>query len=281
MRVELTTEPGDPAQPNEDYVSVALPASGRGGVLVLLDGVTPPAGDDGCRHGVPWFTTALGGAMLESSASRRHRTLADSLTEAIDRTAAAHRTTCDLSHPRTPQATAVAARWDEERLEYLVLSDSALLLQRPDGAVTAVLDDRLDRLPAEVRAAGEAARALPRGSEARAAATAEYTQAVEALRNAEGGFFTAAADPSVAERAVTGWVRRDRVRAAAALTDGASRYVEVFGAGDWADCFALLLREGPAGLVGRVRTAERADADRTDFPRGKAQDDASAALIEF
>ncbi|MBL1095757.1 protein phosphatase 2C domain-containing protein [Streptomyces coffeae] len=256
MRIELATAPGDQRRPNEDWASVALPASGLGGSLVVLDGVTPPEGDDGCVHGVPWFTARLGGALLELSGSQRDIPLTACLSEAIRRTAEAHRSTCDLNHPLTPQATVVAARWDDARVEHLVLSDSALLIERTDGEVTPVLDDRIDRL----RAAGHR---------------------LAGLRNAEGGFFTAAADPAVSAKAVTGDLPRTGVRALAALTDGASRWVEVFGEGDWTACFALLRKEGPQALIDRVRAAEYADPDRTAFRRGKAHDDAAVIYAEL
>ncbi|MEV0443960.1 hypothetical protein AB0I84_25705 [Streptomyces spectabilis] len=281
MRIELATEPGDPDRPNEDYASVALPASGQGGSLVLLDGVTPPAGDVGCLHSVPWFTARLGGALGELSVSRPDLTLPEILAAAISRTADTHRDTCDLSHPRTPQATVVLARWDAERVSYLVLSDSALLVAGPGGAVDAVLDPRLDELPATVCELRDAVRALPRGSAERRALGREYAAAVEALRNADGGFFTAAADPAVAARAVTGTLPRSAVTALAALTDGAGRWVETFREGGWADCFALLRKDGPRGLVERVRELESADPDGTGFPRGKRHDDAAVVYAEL
>ncbi|WP_411141022.1 hypothetical protein [Streptomyces sp. x-80] len=279
MRIELATEPGDPQRPNEDYASVALPASGQGGVLVLLDGVTPPEEAYGCVHSVPWFTARLGGAMLELSGSRRDMTLAEILAAAISRTADMHRSTCDLSHVRTPQATVVTARWCADTVEYLVLSDSVLLLERPDGTVWPVLDPRLDELPPAVRAREAAVRALPRGSAERAAAGRAYGRAVEALRNAEGGFFTAAADPSVAARAVTGRVPRGEVRSLTALSDGAGRWVEVFREGSWADCAALVAKQGPQALIDQVRAAEAADPDGAAHPRGKARDDAAVVFV--
>ncbi|MEV0370136.1 hypothetical protein AB0I10_09960 [Streptomyces sp. NPDC050636] len=279
MRIELATEPGDPQRPNEDYASVALPASGQGGVLVLLDGVTPPEGDVGCVHSVPWFTARLGGAMLELSGSHPDMTLAEVLAAAISRTADTHRATCDLSHVRTPQATVVAARWSEHTVEHLVLSDSVLLLERTDGSVRPVLDSRLDELPPAVRAQRAAVRALPRGSAERAAAGREYARAVEALRNAEGGFFTAAADPSVAARAVTGSTPRAGIRSLTALTDGAGRWVEVFQEGSWADCAALVAKQGPQALIDQVRAAEAADPDCAAYPRGKARDDAAVIFV--
>ncbi|MFG2893918.1 hypothetical protein [Streptomyces sp. NPDC048248] len=279
MHSALATAPGDPQHPNEDYASVALPASGQGGALVLLDGVTPPEGDYGCVHPVSWFTARLGGAMLELSGSHPDMTLPEALSAAISRTAAIHRDSCDLSHVRTPQATVVAVRWSEDTVEHLVLSDSALLLERTDGSVQPVLDSRLDELPPRARAQRDAVRALPRGSAERAAAGREYGRAVEALRNAEGGFFTAAADPSVAARAVTGTTPRAEVRSLTALSDGASRWVEVFHQGSWADCVQLVTQQGPQALIDRVRAAEAADPEGTAHPRGKARDDAAVIHV--
>ncbi|GGZ31112.1 hypothetical protein GCM10010387_26110 [Streptomyces inusitatus] len=261
MRMDLATSPGSPERPNEDWASVALPASGQGGSLVVLDGVTPPSGEYGCEHGVPWFTARLGGALLELSASRPDTPLAGILSEAIRRTADAHRKSCDLSHVRTPQATVVLARWGGPSgdLEHLVLSDSVLLIESPEGEVRAVLDDRLDRLPREALRTHASA---------------------DALRNAEGGFFTAAADPGVAARAVTGRTPMAAVRSVAALTDGASRWVEMFGRGDWAQCLGVLRKEGSQGLIDRVRELE-SSAVREGTARGKAHDDATAVLAEF
>ncbi|MEU9620317.1 hypothetical protein ACIO8F_05250 [Streptomyces sp. NPDC087228] len=256
MRIELATVAGSTDRPNEDWVATALPASGQGGTLILLDGVTPPQGDDGCVHSVPWFTARLGGSLVELSDSRRDLTLQEILAESIRRTADTHRSSCDLSHVRTPQATVVMARWDEHEIEHLVLSDSVLLFEALDGSVRPLLDDRLNRLPPGSLA-----------SEAIADAT---------VRNKEGGFFTAAADPSVATRAVTGRTPIGRVRALAAMTDGAARWTEMFREGDWADCLGVLRKEGTQGLIDRVRALEDADTERAHLRRSKTHDDATA-----
>lgn len=262
MRTELASEPGDPIRRNEDFAGVGLPASGQGGCVIVLDGVTPPQGETGCLHSVPWFTSRLGGALTELTVSGRDLTLPEILSRAILRTADAHVATCDLSHPRTPQATVVMTRWSEESLEYLVLSDSTLLLQSPNGTVTPVQDDRLSRLPRS------------------ALATDALVDAT--VRNREGGFFTAAADPTVASRAVTGTVARAEVRALAALTDGATRWVEKFREGDWTQCFTLVQKDGARALIERVRALETADREeRTHLGRSKTHDDATAVYVEL
>ena len=230
--------------------------------MVALDGVTPPRGGTGCLHSVDWYTAHLGGALTELTVSLPDVPLSEALSRAISRTAAAHADTCDLSHPRTPQATVVVARWSPETVEYLVLSDSTLLVESSEGSVTAVLDDRLSRLPRSALA----------------------TDAIvdSTVRNKEGGFFTAAADPAVAERAVTGALPRAGVRALAALTDGATRWVEKFREGDWEDCFRLVRKEGAGALVQRVRALERADAqERTYLRRSKTHDDATVVYVEL
>lgn len=265
MRIEIVSVPGDPRKANEDFASAAVPASGTGGTLVVLDGVTPPAGPDGCEHGLPWFVARLGGTLLEHCGARRELTLRQCLAEALSFTSAAHSSICDLSHPRTPQATVVLARWDEESVEHLVLSDSVLLLESPTGSVTAVRDTRLDLARASLDG-------CPPG---------ERGPRIEALRNTEGGFHTAAADPAVAELAVTGRTPREEVRGLAALTDGATRWTEVFRLGGWPELSALLREEGADALVARVRGAEDADPSGAAFPRGKQHDDASVVLVEF
>jgi hypothetical protein len=262
MRTELISEPGDPARPNEDFAALALPASGQGGALVVLEGVTPPPADYGCLHSVHWFSTRLGGALTELSVSRRDLTLAEILSAAVRRTADTHTSTCDLSHPRTPQATVVLARWSDATVEYLVLSDSALLIEAPDGTVTALLDDRLARIPR--------------------ASLATDAIADATVRNKEGGFFTAAADPSVAARAVTGELPRTAVRTLTALTDGATRWTEKFHKGDWTDLFSLVRKEGAAAVVERVRALEAADREeRAYLGRSKTHDDATVVYVEL
>ncbi|MEV6173097.1 protein phosphatase 2C domain-containing protein [Streptomyces sp. NPDC051954] len=261
MRTEVVCEPGDPTHPNEDFASVAVPASGQGGAVVVLDGVTPPKDGTGCLHSVPWYTARLGGALTELTVSLPDVPLAEALAMAITRTAESHAQTCDLSHSRTPQATVVLTRWSGATVEYLVLSDSALLVESTDGTVTALLDDRLSRLPR----------------------TSLSTDAIAdaTVRNKEGGFFTAAADPSVAARAVTGVLPRAEVRAFAALTDGATRWVEKFHEGNWADCFDLVRKEGAGALVARVRALELADTERRFLRRSKTHDDATVVYVEL
>lgn len=80
---------------------------------------------------------------------------------------------------------------------------------------------------------------------------------------------------------MTGETPRAGVRALAALTDGASRWTETFGEGDWTAAFGLLREEGPQGLINRVRQLERADTDRAFLRRGKRHDDATAVLAEL
>ncbi|WP_435885436.1 hypothetical protein [Streptomyces prunicolor] len=104
---------------------------------------------------------------------------------------------------------------------------------------------------------------------------------MEGLRNTEGGFFTAAATPDVGRRAVTGERPRAALRSFAALTDGATRWTELFRLGDWEKLLTVLKEEGARELIEQTRLAETADGACRAFPRGKRHDDASALHVEL
>src|SRR5713226_9366505 len=61
---QIATMAGDPARPNEDFVSVL------GGCAIMLDGSGAP-GDlpTGCTHGVPWYVRQLGAWCLAGLAA--------------------------------------------------------------------------------------------------------------------------------------------------------------------------------------------------------------------
>ncbi|CAL9482308.1 hypothetical protein SUDANB121_03079 [Nocardiopsis dassonvillei] len=301
MPFQIATEPGRADRPNEDFAAVTAHCA------VLLDGVSgPPDGDGGCSHGVARHVRWLGGLLLAGIDAGRP--LRAALAEAIGAAAALHSGTCDLARRDTPSATVVAVRivpggdsggaapggpaengappagspdgpgggdraaHGPGRLEYLVLSDSVLLLADPrplpgaadpDGrggvvrtvdGVGLVADTRLDALRTDLRRRGEAPEAL------------------RALRGVPGGFWTAGSDPRAADEAYTGTARLDRF---ALMTDGATRAVEVFGDLDWGQAFSLVSDKGPRALIERVRALEDADPQGRSHPRGKVRDDAT------
>lgn len=238
-----------PGGVNEDYV-LAGPSW-----VVVLDGATARAGvDPGCGHGVPWLVRTLAGALaagLEESAPGT--SLRDVLAGAITATVAAHGGGCDLDNPNSPSCTVALARWRDDRVEYLVLCDAAVVLARRDGTVTAVRDDRLDRLPGG----------------------RPYSQRlVESLRNRPGGFWVAGACPAAAAEALTGSVPVAELRGVALFTDGVTRLVDYYGSG-WEQLAAGAAR--PGELLAEVRERER----ERGVPHGKPHDDATAAWAVF
>jgi hypothetical protein len=243
MQVSYASVPA-PGAVNEDVVV------GGGDHVAVLDGATAmPGVATGCRHDVAWFVGRLGGQLgvrLAVSDASLHTLLA----EAIGATMAMHASSCDLSNPDSPSATVSILRRRGDALDYLVLADSPILLD--NGAVQAITDDRIDRLP-------------------------DYSIAgVSRLRNTEAGFWVASTVPAAAERAVTGSVPVASVRRAAIFSDGASRLVERFDELSWSQLLDLLERAGPLGLIARTRAVE---AGATAVRRGKRYDDATAVLL--
>lgn len=237
---------------NEDFVLVGQ------NFAVVLDGASPVTGlDTGCIHDVPWLVRTLAGQLL-ARLTTSDDSLGDILTDAIKGVNGVHASTCDLSNPNSPSSTVAILRRRQQEIDYLVLADSPIVVQRHDGTVTAITDDRIDHLP-------------------------DYSVAgISKLRNSPDGFWVASTRPEAGGMAVTGTLDLNgssptqQIRAVALLSDGAATLVERHG-GEWAETLRLL-EEGPRVLIGHVRSA---DETSTGKFRGKRHDDATAVLCTF
>ncbi|PSK88735.1 protein phosphatase 2C-like protein [Murinocardiopsis flavida] len=266
MPFHAATSPGDPDRDNEDFTAFTTDAA------VLLDGAGTPSGiESGCVHGVAWFTRRLGGLLLSHLAPGV--SLADALAESIEATAALHADTCDLTNQDGPSATVVIVRFVGDRLDYLVLSDSVLLIDRRYGGAEAVTDTRLDDLKAELR---DTPLTSAPGTPGYDRERAKRRDEIRAYRNVPGGFWTAGADPGAAREAITATTPLDGITGLAMLSDGASRPADLFGRYTWRAIMDVLAKNGPEGLIRLVRTFEDEDPEQVEYPRGKDHDDATA-----
>ncbi|MGH3567808.1 MAG: protein phosphatase 2C domain-containing protein [Pseudonocardia sp.] len=241
-----------PGQPNEDYVVAGADWA------VVLDGATPPTGvASGCIHGVRWLVRSLA-AVLVDRLIMTDTSLPDALAAAIEATRDRHASTCDVHNPSSPSSTVAVLRLRRDRLEYLTLADSPIVVKVDDNPAHAIVDDRTAHLPS-------------------------YTvEAVRDFRNTDGGFWVASTAPEAAYYAVTGDLAAKSVTGAAMLTDGAARFVDRFALSDWGGLLEVLNKSGPLELIRRVREEEAAETDeerQRDKRRGKRHDDATAVLI--
>lgn len=262
MRYATATEPGSPNIENEDWHYA------NHGLIVVLDGATSRT-ETGCIHGVAWYAGHLGDHLSRLGMDRDLK-LGQILSTAIALTAEDHRG-CDLSHPGTPSATVAILRTRESVLEYLVLGDTTVIVETITE--TQILtDDRVDSTAVAERA--EANR-YPIGSPEKRTALVQMKQAELAARNQPGGYWVAAADPTVAEHALLGKFALNEVRRAAVLTDGAVRVVSMLELLTWHGVLDVLATDGPTEIIRRVRAQESADPSGAKWPRNKAQDDAT------
>ncbi|MEU0155221.1 hypothetical protein [Micromonospora fulviviridis] len=265
MRVSMATSAGTAGRPNEDFLG-AVP-----GAAVLLDGAGIPGTESICAHGVAWYTHRLGGALLGRLSRDDGRDLASLLAAAIDEIAAAHRGTCDVAHPASPQATVAIVRAHPDRLDHLLLADSFLVLDQVRGGPQVVTDER------EV----SSRRVCSAPLDGVVPGTPEYdrvrescVEALRARRNQPGGYWIAKDDPRAAEEAMTGSRPLYDLDGVALLSNGASRIVSPYRLTDWPGVLGLLAAHGPAGVIRRVRQAESRASGGPDAP---VPDDATVA----
>ncbi|MFJ4714334.1 hypothetical protein [Streptomyces sp. NPDC088785] len=242
------------------------------GCVAVLDGASVPEGiGTGCCHGTAWYTRQLA-AHAAALAQNPRFGLDEALGRAIGAVRAAHDSTCDLDNPMSPSATVALARWNSECLQWLVLADALVLVERTDDTIEVVQDLRDDALTPELSA--RARRHTP-GDARDEARWRDHTVAQRAARNRPGGSWIARSEPEAAGHALTGSVDLRRVRSFAVMSDGAARLVTPFALTDWNGLAHTLREEGPAGLLEQVRTAEGTDGDAARWPRVKRHDDAA------
>ncbi|MEU9071873.1 hypothetical protein AB0D60_33945 [Streptomyces sp. NPDC048306] len=268
MRVCVETQGGG-ANPNEDWVA------GTSTLAVVLDGLSTAGLSTGCRHGVPWYVTQLGGHLVAALADL-DRPLSDGLADALERVAAAH-PECDLEDPGTPSATVAILRQRYGVLDHLVLADSPIVLEGTEGH-TVISDLRVDEVLPELRAEVERHETHTSGHRE---ALQRLVLAQRQVRNTSEGYWVAAASPEAAQHALTGTTRMQDVHSAAVLSDGVSRLVTEYGMATWSDVFTTLRSGGPRELIEAVRKVEATDPSGLRWPRYKSGDDATVAYCQW
>lgn len=245
--------------------------------IVLLDGTGPGPGEDsGCSHGVPWYVRSLG-AVLLSELSQPSWPLPRILSRAIKHVTSLHDFTCDLSRPGAPAASVVMTRRTRDALEYLVLADAVIVLDVGAPEPLVIRDRHAPPDPAgeavaqtvgavAARYGPAAAPAAPDAPGAPAAPGPSHPPAAQAgaphghhgsHQDAHHDPWTACTDPLAADRALTGSVPLDQVRAVALLSVGASRLIDAFRLTSWRHLLALLGRHGAREAIRQMRAAEQ------------------------
>lgn len=238
-------------------------------LLVVLDGATVRT-ETGCLHGAAWYARKLGAALISAAASSV-TPLDKALALAIQDVANLH-PECNLDHPGTPSAGVAVLREEaDQMLSYLVLGDVTIVADTTEGLVV-VSDDRVSQTAARERA--ETDKHLI-GSPNKAAALVEMKHAELAARNTPGGYWIAAADPTVVEHAIQGAIKSQSLRRLAVLSDGAARAVTLFRTRTWASMLDMIAVDGPNALIGEIRAMENQDPLGADHPRNKKSDDAT------
>ncbi|WP_242901508.1 hypothetical protein [Actinomadura terrae] len=249
MRVEWATDQGSPERANEDFVAAAA------GAVVVLDGCGLPLGTDlGCAHGTAWYARSLGTRLLAR--------LLDGLGGAppagrpVGPPEGAHRP------GNRPLVARLAGAISDVAASHRATCD--LTVSATPAATVLALRLRGDQVDYLVLADSTLLLDGPGG-----------------LTRVTAGAPFAAADPAVADAAITGTVPVRELRRVFLLTDGAARLADRFQVISWDAVAELAAGSGPAALIARTRETERTDPHGVRWPRGKPHDDATVAVCAF
>jgi len=273
FRITFASSNAPDTPENEDFVAATDTAA------VVLDGVSVPPGlQTGCIHGTPWYVRQLGTTLLARLVCQPQQPLTALLADAITYTASLHADTCDLSHPGTPAATTALLRLHnthDPQIDWLLLSDSILLIQDNTGHITTHQDQTVENT---ATTEFQSLLTTPISDTDHAKHRSSMITTRQHARNRPGGYWIAAANPAAANHALTG--TEHNPHATALLTDGAARLVE-FGLTDWPGLLTTLTTHGPTHLINQTRQAEHSDPNGQRWPRSKRHDDATALLSQL
>lgn len=260
--------PDGTVRPSEDVVAV-LPNA-----VVLLDGATSLRPE---LPGGGWYASRLLGQLTGRLTGYPDADLADLLAASIRALARE----AGLVPGESPSSTVAVLRWNASKVEGLVLADSPIVAVTADGPQV-LADDRLARLP---RRPGSYRKRLRDGAgygEDHLAALRTSATAVGRLRNTEGGFWVAEADPDAAYEARRASWPRAEVRRVLLASDGVACGVDDYGIfPDWSAVLDLAVANGAEAVLDAVRAAEEDDPHGTRWPRPKPHDDQALAIVDF
>ncbi|WP_242884965.1 integrase [Actinomadura litoris] len=249
MRVEWATDEGSAERGNEDFVAAAA------GAVVVLDGCGLPLGTElGCAHGTAWYARSLGTRLLARMLDGIGG--APPAGQPVGPPEGAHRP------GGRPLVARLAGAISDVAASHRATCD--LAVPTTPAATVVALRVRGDLLDYLVLADSTLLLDGPGG-----------------LTRISAGAPFAAADPAVADAAITGTVPVAELTRAFLLTDGATRLAERFQLIGWEALAELAAGSGPAALIARTRETERTDPRAVRWPRGKAHDDATVAVCAF
>lgn len=252
-------------RPTEDRV-LQLPHA-----VVLADGATSLRDD---MQSGGWYAEQLCAALGRRLTDQPDGDLRRLLAAAIESLAAEH----GLVPGSAPSSTVSILRWNDETVDALVLADSPIVVFTDVGAQL-LADDRIAGLgPSPYRTRLRDGGGYGPGH---TAALREAGARVAKLRNVDGGFWVAEADPAAADHARTARWPRDHVELALLASDGVSCGVDDYHIFDWGQVHDHVVTEGPGAVLTMVRVAENADLDGSRWPRPKRHDDKTLVVVRF
>ena len=225
MKVTLASCRSPNPTTNADFVAATA------SIAVVLDGISvPPGVETGCVHGPLWYVRRLGTALLDALSMQTERPPKESLAQAVANVNAWHINACDLRLPSPSSAVAILCE-QEETVEFLLLGDATVLLDEPTG-VRVITDHLLEK----AAGAGTGSRPCSKPRQPGGRVNGHGRQDI---------FWRVSSNPDAVDYALTGTVRRQDLRRAALLSDGAARLTDPFGLMDWPGFLDLLDKGGP------------------------------------
>lgn len=179
-----------------------------------------------------------------------------------------------------PSSSCSIVRINDDVLEYLTMADSPILIEKKDGEVLEIYENRLRELDATaIKKAVEIAK--EKGISVKQARTniSEILQENRRLLNKSNGYHAISIDENAAFDAITGKIPLKEVKSVAILSDGFSQHYDVLQISKSPKEFLdFLSKKMPEQIFSDIIEKQKRDAECNEYPRFKISDDASIAV---
>ncbi len=179
-----------------------------------------------------------------------------------------------------PSATGSIVRINENKLEYLVIGDSPILIEDKNGTVTELFEPQLRKLDKSVIAdmvehAGTKGLHINESIEF----VREKLRHNRGLANTPEGYHSISKDISVGEKALTGEFLIKDIKTVAILSDGFAQHFELLKCSENATDFMSQLKSKSINeLYSEITASQNSDPHFNQYPRIKHSDDASIVV---
>ncbi|MRG85480.1 protein phosphatase 2C domain-containing protein [Salinibacillus xinjiangensis] len=232
-----------------------------------------------------WLSEALHDALIMTILSLKPNDSTYSLKEILHRAIKVvqqkeevHPSNRSLPAYQQPSCVIAMVRKQDDKMDYLMLGDCSLVYT-DEEEVHVKTDDRIEPLARKTIKVFRQTQSMNAPDEEKQARLKKQLVANKSYMNQPNGYWVVTIDGKGIDASITGQIQSHSMKSVLLCSDGFSRIVDLFNHLSWSSILNGHVTIQQA--VNDIRALELQDKHKTQYPRIKQSDDATAVYINF